>query len=64
MTNNTFFDISKQIANEYLQSIIFIDDEVYAAQTDQVKKKLQDIFLKKKKFVQFIIQNLNQNYLN
>ncbi|WP_339723680.1 response regulator receiver domain [Maribacter stanieri] len=42
MTNNTFFDISKQIANEYLQSIIFIDDEVYAAQTDQDHRLSQE----------------------
>lgn len=42
MNNTNLFEVSKRIANEYLQSIIFIDDEVYAPQTDQDHRLSQE----------------------
>lgn len=42
MSSSSFFEISKQIANEYLQSIIFIDDEVYSTQTKQGHRLSQE----------------------
>jgi hypothetical protein len=42
MNNTNLFEVSKKIANEYLQSIIFIDDEVYAPQTDQDHRLSQE----------------------
>lgn len=42
MINNNLFEVSKKIANDFLQSIIFIDDEVYAPQTDQDHRLSQE----------------------
>jgi len=51
--SSPFFERSKEIANDYIQSIIFIDDEVYKKQTDQGHlldhKEITNSFLKASK---------------